>query len=57
MHEVSGGMCLQKPILATTRGGLLLVFSEITRSWNFGTCVGDFELKIDEKHDHLLYFP
>ena len=26
--------------------------SEITRSWNFGTCFGDFEFKIDE---HLVY--
>ena len=31
-------------------------FSEITRPWNFGTCFGDFELKIDENHDYLLIF-
>ena len=30
-------------------------FSEIIRPWNFGTCFGDFEFKIDEHSDYLLY--
>ena len=55
LQEVSGGMWLQKPILATTRGGAFC-FSGKTRPWNFGTCFGDFEFKIDEHPDYLLYF-
>ena len=48
LQEVSGGMWLQKPILATTRGGAYLFFSGKARPWHFRTCFGDFELKIDE---------
>ena len=55
VQEVSGGMWLQKPILATTCGGAHFFFRK-TRPWNLETCFGDFELKIDEHPDYLLYF-
>ena len=55
LQEVSGGMWLQEPILATTRGGALLFFAGKTRPWNSGTCFGDFELNIYENPDYLWY--
>ena len=36
--------------------GWRLFFSEKTRPWNFGTCFGDFELKINEHPNYFMVF-
>ena len=35
-------------------GGAIVLFSEKTRPWNFGTCFGDFEFKNNENLDYNL---